>query len=175
MQERTDNSLKIMRKRLRFRFENMWAKESECQSIIKDSWSSSSTSSINAITSNIQRCSTNLSLWSRVKFGSLTEKIKETHDQIAKLHNLQQLSTYSEELGELEEKLNDLLFKEEVYWKQRSRIQWLQEGDQNTKFFHQKAKTRQKTNIIKGSFSVFQAEAVALLVGLRWARRCGTS
>ncbi|KAF4371412.1 hypothetical protein F8388_001940 [Cannabis sativa] len=28
----------------------MWAKESECQSIIKDSWSSSSTSSINAIT-----------------------------------------------------------------------------------------------------------------------------
>ncbi|KAF4393206.1 hypothetical protein G4B88_001940 [Cannabis sativa] len=50
MQERTDNSLKIMRKRPRFRFENMWAKESECQSIIKDSWSSSSTSSINAIT-----------------------------------------------------------------------------------------------------------------------------
>ncbi|KAF4349574.1 hypothetical protein G4B88_017073 [Cannabis sativa] len=61
MQERTDNSLKIMRKRPRFRFENMSAKEFECQSIIKDNWSSSSTSSIIVITSNIQRCSTNLS------------------------------------------------------------------------------------------------------------------
>lgn len=47
-------------------------------------------------------------------------------------------------------KLNELLLKEEIFWKQRSRILWLKEGDQNTKFFHQRTKARNKFNSIEG-------------------------
>lgn len=43
-------------------------------------------------------------------------------------------------------KLNDLLLHEELYWKQRAKIFWLAEGDENTKFFHANASARKRNN-----------------------------
>lgn len=45
-------------------------------------------------------------------------------------------------------KLNELLFHEEIYWKQRAKALWLVEGDKNTKFFYANASTKKKTNHI---------------------------
>lgn len=39
-----------------------------------------------------------------------------------------------------------LLEKQEVYWKQRAKQFWLEEGDQNTRFFHKYASGRKKQN-----------------------------
>lgn len=46
--------------------------------------------------------------------------------------------------------LDALLEKEEIYWKQRSRENWLRRGDQNSKWFHKKASIRKAKNEIKG-------------------------
>ncbi|XP_074346736.1 uncharacterized protein LOC141685541 [Apium graveolens] len=99
---------------------------------------------------NIKQCSLNLASWSRAKFGSLTTEIKTTHQRIVAIHIAQDQSNDNEELKVMERKLNDFLYKEEVFWKQRSRELWLQAGDQNTKNFHQRAKKKNKINSIKG-------------------------
>lgn len=51
-------------------------------------------------------------------------------------------------LANLKEELNSVLEKEEVMWKQRSRIQWIDEGDYNTIFFHNMANGRKRINTV---------------------------
>jgi ribonuclease HI len=45
--------------------------------------------------------------------------------------------------------VHQLLEQEEMRWKQRAKIDWLQHGDKNTKYFHACANQRQKSNLIR--------------------------
>ena len=44
--------------------------------------------------------------------------------------------------------LNELIAQENIYWHQRAKVSWFQEGDRNSKFFHVVASQRRRHNEI---------------------------
>ncbi|KAL5579315.1 hypothetical protein UlMin_011757 [Ulmus minor] len=75
-------------------------------------------------------------------------KAKAAFDRIDK-----NLSSHNwKEHQRLEKALDALRYKEERYWRQRSKDTWLKCGDRNSKFFHQKASARKAKNSILGLF-----------------------
>ncbi|KAL9687729.1 hypothetical protein QQ045_032136 [Rhodiola kirilowii] len=68
------------------------------------------------------------------------------------------------------QEIDKWLIREEILWKQRSRISWLSEGDDNTRFFHACANVRRRNSGIKllqrsnGEYTSNPAEIKALIV-----------
>ena len=48
----------------------------------------------------------------------------------------------------LQSQISERARQEEVLWKQKSRVRWLNEGERNTKFFHRTTVQRRMNNTI---------------------------
>ena len=91
-----------------------------------------------------------LKAWSRDHFGNVQRSIKKLKDQLWRAEEDSVRSGVYNEVARLKSELLVLYDKEEKMWHQQSRIQWLQSGDQNTKFFRGTATQRKRKNFIKG-------------------------
>uniref|UniRef100_A0A803QHU6 Reverse transcriptase domain-containing protein n=1 Tax=Cannabis sativa TaxID=3483 RepID=A0A803QHU6_CANSA len=137
-------------RKTRFCFEKFWLEQPEAAAIIRDCWSSNSNGGINLFMHNLSSCTEALQKWHASKFGSFKKRIFEAQNQVTLLNNAAVTTTQDVlKLQKSESILDDLLEQEEQYWHQRSRVDWLQCGDQNTKFFHAHATSRKSTNTIK--------------------------
>ncbi|KAL5794824.1 hypothetical protein ACOSP7_003418 [Xanthoceras sorbifolium] len=133
----------------KFRFEPIWLKDEECYSVICAAWGGfDSDTSGRGLRDKLGLCADRLENWSKVKFGSLKKAIDRKKCEINLLYDRKQSDQVLDAIRSMERELESLLSKEELYWKQRSRVDWLLAGDKNSKFFHRRASARKKKNQI---------------------------
>ena len=128
-----------------FRFEASWTKEEKCREIVKEAWSAARPeSSVQQWNWKLNDCRAKLIRWSTEKFRKRGRQLK---DMTKHLGNLQcNWKDNEEEIKALSKDVDLLGRQEEAYWLQRSRVQWLNEGDANTRFFHQSTLQRRRRN-----------------------------
>ena len=91
-------------------------------------------------------------MWKKECFGNIFEIKEKIKEDLHKIQDTIQIDGYNPDLVSKEnEKMaqyHDIITKEEIYWRKRSRSTWLNEGDKNTQFFHLSTlKHRTKTHI----------------------------
>lgn len=86
-----------------------------------------------------------LRTWSKVKFKNVGKELEKTRKQLA---GLIERNADRKEIRQATDRMNELLYREEMLWLQRSRINWLKEGDRNTNFFNSRMVWRAKKNRI---------------------------
>ena len=91
-----------------------------------------------------------LETWNLNVFGHVGKKIAQLQKELEWLEKQPSSQVTNKNLRETKEKLNCWLDKENAMWKQRARLNWFQGGDRNTGFFHAKASSRFKKNMIEG-------------------------
>lgn len=142
----TEEPLKIHRQ---FRFESMWTAEEECGDIIRSHWAClRSEDNSTHLVKNLEKCRGILQRWHREKFGKMKERMTDLKAKIGVIQQSKYSTASKLEEEELLRSLNVLWEQEEMYWHQRSRLNYLRFGDKNTRFFHITATQRRQRNLI---------------------------
>uniref|UniRef100_A0A2N9G6K5 Reverse transcriptase domain-containing protein n=1 Tax=Fagus sylvatica TaxID=28930 RepID=A0A2N9G6K5_FAGSY len=132
-----------------FRFEEVWMSDSSCEETIEAAWKKSKPGvPMYSVWEKIHECRRDLRVWSRTNFRNIKQQIRETEDQLKQAEANSMRGHDHAQVIILKEKLQILLAKDERVWKQRSRVEWLREGDQNTRYFHSKATQRHRRNYV---------------------------
>ncbi|KAK3230036.1 hypothetical protein Dsin_001917 [Dipteronia sinensis] len=113
-----------------------------------------------------------LSGWSKERFGSLRKLINDNQHVIDSLYQRSGEASIMPLFKNLERNMEGLVAREEVYWKLRSRADWLVAGDRNSKFFHARASARKKKNFISKIIDDDAGIARVGVVGGEFSRVC---
>jgi hypothetical protein len=132
-----------------FRYENVWQTHIDYDKLVLDSWQKNQHAhGLQGIVDSLNSLQTELEPWGAKEFGCLAKKVRKLQQKLDKLRCQSVGSGPSDEEKSVVKQLREALRQEEIWMRQRSRVQWLREGDRNTAYFHAQASRRKRINRI---------------------------
>lgn len=86
--------------------------------------------------------------WNKLVFGRLQTKINDIRVQIAANQSSPPTADSLQKDKALQDSLDGLLLKEQILWRDKAKELWLEEGDQNSRYFHVSTIIRRRKNHI---------------------------
>ena len=122
-------------------------------SIVEESWNEPMRGNpMGLLHQKLKRLKLCLKQFNRVHFSNISMRVKEKRVELAKVQEDILSNNSRVELVQIEKTLSKELYNlmraEESFYKQKSRVQWIREGDSNTSFFHKTVAARQSRNSI---------------------------
>ncbi|XP_059070772.1 uncharacterized protein LOC131860384 [Cryptomeria japonica] len=136
-----------------FKFEKIWSMDPTLKEFDASTWRKAPvrpSSEAFIFFKKLQYLKGKLKEWNIIKFGNIFDNRNKVEAELKDLecsilnHGITMEAFNKEKTLKL--KLNEILAREEVYWKKKSREGWLKEGDKNTIFFHNSVKVRRSWN-----------------------------
>ncbi|CAL2247329.1 unnamed protein product [Prunus armeniaca] len=117
-----------------FKFEANWAREEESYRLVEKCWSDTFDRPwVKRWRYKLNQCKTQLKIWSKEKFKN-NEEIDCLMEQLHFMQDNWEMNY--QDMKVITHKINELWGRNECYWKQWSRIKWLNEWDSNTSYFY---------------------------------------
>ncbi|XP_057791242.1 uncharacterized protein LOC131008375 [Salvia miltiorrhiza] len=139
-----------VRRRNSFRFLTMWTSHDNFLEVVEQSWNQQiqTRCPIFRVMAKLRRLRGVLKSWNKEVFGNVDVSIGEMGDKLAEIQERISASGYTDELFNEEiaaqAGLNVILSRKNEFLRQKSRINWLQDGDRNSSFFHNMIKFRKQ-------------------------------
>jgi hypothetical protein len=132
------------------RFEASWLQEKDFQERVQRAWESASAADPTGdVLSKLSRLHGELHDWNNKVLRKPQKRIRQAQIRFDEAMSGPMTAEKEEIAKEMKALIDLLLEQEETHWMQRSRANWLRQGDWNTSFFHNYATARRKKNFIK--------------------------
>lgn len=134
-----------------FGFQAAWCAHEDYMGVVQEAWGGAET----GIVQSLCKVRDQSIIFNKEVFGNIFAKKKELEARLRGIQRTLENIDFAQ-LVRLQKELladyEDILFKEETYWFQKSRENWIKLGSRNTSFFHAQTVIRRKRNNIHGLF-----------------------
>ncbi|KAL9683709.1 hypothetical protein QQ045_015537 [Rhodiola kirilowii] len=143
----------VHKKRL-FRFEPMWLRHEGYPGFIDSCWRNEGEEG--DLLGKLKGCRGRLAAWNKTVFGRTDDHVSKLKAELERVKGQFRSQEVIKKEARISKDLEEWLAREELFWRQRSRVEWLREGDANTKIKEEGKWITEEEEICKKAMLFFE-------------------